>query len=131
MEKSKWHETRQAKMDELFKGKKFRIVDEFKSENPLATPLGYKIKSGYRLEQVGLPVDTVNEFVVGKSLLNTLVEKYQAVDRPEAKKRGRPKKQPLAQAKEWAARDIPNDAGPITQPGETYTNPNATQEFKG
>lgn len=126
-QKSKWHETRKARMDELFAGKKFRVVEEVKSDEPVATPLGYKVKSGYRLEQV----DGGSSFVVGKSLLNTLAEEYDAVEKPAPKKRGRPRKQPLEQAEEWAGRDIPNDAFPITQPGETYTNPNADEEFKG
>lgn len=130
-QKSKWHETRKARMDELFAGKKFRVVEEFKSDEPVATPLGYKVKSGYRLEQVGHLTRDVREIVVGKSLLNTLAEEYNAVEKPAPKKRGRPRKQPLEQAEEWAARNIPNDATPITQPGETYTNPNADEEFKG
>ncbi len=126
-QKSKWHETRKTRMDELFSGKKFRVVEAVKFDEPVATPLGYKVKSGYRLEQV----DGGDSFVVGKSLLNAIAEEYNAVEKPAPKKRGRPRKHPLEQAEEWAARDIPDDAYPITQPGETYTNPNADEEFKG
>lgn len=128
MTSSKWHETRKAKMDELFSGKSFRIVEEFNSDVAVATPLGYKIKNGYKLQEIG---EEVNYIVVGKSLLNTLAEEYNAVDKPEPKKRGRPKKEPLELAEEWANRDMSDDASPVTQPGPTYTNPNETQEFKG
>jgi hypothetical protein len=126
-QKSKWHETRKARLDELFTGKKFHIVGEFKSDEPVATPLGYKVKSGYRLE----PTEGGDTFVVGKSLLNTLADEYNAVEKPSPKRRGRPRKQPIEQAEEWAGRDIPGDASPITQPGQPLTNPNADEEFKG
>lgn len=124
---SKWHETRKARMDELFTGKKFRVVGEVSYDEAVATPLGYKVKNGYKLE----PENGGESFVVGKSLLNTLADEYDAVEKPEPKRRGRPKKEPLEQAEQWAARDIPNDAAPITQPGETYVNPNAEEEFRG
>jgi hypothetical protein len=126
-QKSKWHETRKARMDELFAGKQFRVIDEFKSDEPVATPLGYKVKSGYRLEEVG----GENIFVVGKSLLDSIADEYNAVEKPAPKRRGRPRKEPLAQAEEWAGRDMPGDASPVTQPGPAMTNPNADEEFKG
>lgn len=128
-QKTKWHETRKARMDELFSGKKFRVVEEFKSTEPVATPLGYKIKSGYRLAQVDTADGQVNEFLVGKSLLNSIAEDYNAVDKPEPKRRGRPRKQPLEQAEEWAGRDLPNDAGPVSQPGPALTNPNEDEHL--
>ena len=125
-QKSKWHETRKARMDELFKGKTFEIVKEFKSDEPVATPLGYKVKSGYELRS-----SDGDSVVVGKSLINTLADEYNAIEKPEAKKRGRPRKQPLEQAEQWAGRDMPNDAAPVTQPGETYINPNEDEHFEG
>jgi len=124
---SKWHTTRKARMDELFTGRKFEIVEKFKSDTALATPLGYKVNSGYKLRAVDGKNDP-QEFVVGKSLLATIADEYNAVDKPEAKKRGRPRKQPLEQAEQWADRDIPNDAQQITQAGPTYSNPNANEE---
>jgi hypothetical protein len=130
-QKSKWHETRKARLDELFEGKKFRVVEEFKSDEPVATPLGYKVKSGYKLREINHLTRDVREIVVGKSLLNKLADDYDAVDKPEPKRRGRPRKQPIEQAEEWAGRDIPDTAYPVTQPGETYVNPNANEEFKG
>jgi len=124
---SKWHTTRKARMDELFTGRKFEVVEDFKSKTSVATPLGYKVNSGYRLRAVD-GKDGLQDFIVGKSLLNTLADEYSAVDKPEAKKRGRPRKQPLEQAEQWASRDMPNDAQQITQAGPTYSNPNADEE---
>jgi len=124
---TKWHSTRKARMDELFAGKQFTVVEEFKSDEAVATPLGYKVKTGYRLA----PVDGGDSFVVGKSLLNTLADEYSAVEKPEPKRRGRPRKEPIEQAETWAGRDMPGDASPVTQPGETYVNPNETQHFEG
>lgn len=121
---SKWHETRQARMDELFSGKKFVVTEEFKNQEPQETPLGYKVKNGWRLEST----DGTMHIVVGKSLLNSLAEAG-AVAKPETRRRGRPcKEQPLEQAEQWASRDIPNDAQQITQAGPTYVNFNASQE---
>jgi hypothetical protein len=119
---SKWHATRDAKLKELFDGKKFTVVEEFKNEGPLKTPLGYKIKNGWHLAAT----DGSMECVVGKSLLNYLVDSG-AVEKPEAKKRGRPRKQPLEQAEEWASRDMPDDAQEVTQAGPTYVNPNSEE----
>jgi hypothetical protein len=126
-QKSKWHETRKARMDSLFAGRSYRVVEEKKFDTPQETPLGYKIKSGYIIESV----DGEQRFTVGKSLLNILADEYNAVEKPVAKKRGRPRKQPLEQAEEWAGRDISNDAGPITQPGPGLVNPNADERFEG
>jgi hypothetical protein len=120
---NKWHSTRKARMDELFAGRKFRVVEEVNSDEPLETPLGYKVKKGYRLE------DESGQIVVGKALLNQLAEDYNAVEKPEPKRRGRPRKEPLAQAEEWASRDMPDDAQQVTQAGPTYTNPNADEEM--
>jgi hypothetical protein len=125
-QKSNWHETRKARLDELFEGKKFHVVEEVNSDEPIATPLGYKVKSGYRLQSAD--GDTI---VVGKALLNTLAEDYGAVDKPAPKKRGRPKKQPIELAEDWAARDLPADASPITQPGPPLENPNEDEHFEG
>jgi hypothetical protein len=125
---SKWHSTRKARMDQLFAGRKFRVVEEVNSDEPLETPLGYKIKKGYRLQLVeGTFPGEVAEFYVGKALLNQLAEEYDAVDKPTPKKRGRPRKQPIEQAEEWASRDIPADAQQITQPGPTFSNPNESE----
>lgn len=124
---SKWHETRKARMDELFTGMKFEIVEEVDSDTPLATPLGYKINKGYRL----VSTDGGTDIYVGKALLNTLADDYDAVEKPAAKKRGRPRKQPIEQAEEWAGRELPGDASPITQPGPALVNPNADEEYKG
>jgi hypothetical protein len=121
---SKWHATRDARMKELFEGKKFTIVGEFKNEGPLTTPLGYKVKSGWHLAAT----DGSMECVVGKALLNKLVDTG-AVEKPAPKKRGRPRKeQPIEQAEPWASRDISDDSQQITQAGPTYLNPNASQE---
>src|SRR6187402_669989 len=120
---SKWHATREARMHSLFEGKKFTILEEFKHEEPQETPLGYKVSSGWRLEST----DGTMNIVVGKSLLNTLVDSG-AVDKPAPKKRGRPRKQPIEQAEQWANRDMPGDAQEVTQAGPTYVNPNASQE---
>lgn len=120
---SKWHETRKARMDELFKDKKFEIVEEATLDEPLETPLGYKTKKGFWLR-------SGNEKIwVGKALLSQIADEYNAVDKPEPKRRGRPRKQPLAQAESWASRDMPDDAQQVTQAGPTYTNPNASEEF--
>ena len=128
-QKTKWHETRKSRLDELFKGKKFEIREEFKSDEPVATPLGYKIKSGYRIVEVGKLTRDYVEYFIGKSLVKILADEYDAIEKPAAKKRGRPRKQPLEQAEEWADRDIPDDAGPITQPGPTYGNPNEDEHL--
>lgn len=126
---NKWHSTRKARMDELFAGRKFRIIDEVNSEEPLETPLGYKIKKGYRLELVeGSFPGEVADIYVGKALLNQLADEYNAVEKPEPKRRGRPRKKPLEQAEQWTSRDMPDDAQQITQAGPTYTNPNESQE---
>jgi hypothetical protein len=130
-QKSKWHDTRKARLDELFTGRKFRIVEEFKFDEPVATPLGYKVKSGYRIEQVDSTDGEVAEYFIGKSLLNTLANDYAAVDKPEPKRRGRPRKDPLERAEAWAARKLPGDASPLTQPGPAQVNPNASEEFRG
>ncbi len=127
---NKWHSTRKARMDELFAGRKFRIVEEFTSDEPLETPLGYKVKKGYRLQEVeGNEPREVSEFVVGKALLNQLADDYNAVEKPAPKRRGRPRKKPLEQAEECASRDMPDDAQQITHAGPTYTNPNSEEEF--
>src|SRR4051812_10193912 len=123
---SKWHETRKARMDSLFSGKKYVLVEKKKFDTPQQTPLGYKVKSGYVIKSA----DGDQTFVVGKSLLNTLADEYNAIEKPEKAKRGRPRKQPLEQAEVWADRDMPNDASPVTQAGPTYTNPNSDEEFK-
>jgi hypothetical protein len=130
-QKSKWHETRKARLDELFKGKKFEIREEFKVDEPVATPLGYKIKTGYRIVEVGKLTRDYVEYYVGKSLLDILVEEYAAVEKPQPRRRGRPRKQPIEQAEDWASRDTPDDAQQITQPGEPLINPNADEEYKG
>lgn len=130
-QKSKWHETRKARLDELFKGKKFVVREEFKFDEPVATPLGYTIKSGYSIVEVDKLTRDHVEYFVGKSLLNILVEEYAAVEKPAPKRRGRPRKQPIEQAEEWASRDISDDAQQITQPGEPLVNPNADEEYKG
>ena len=121
---SKWHATREARMKELFDGKQFTVESEFKNEEPQETPLGYKVKSGWRL----VSTDGSMHIVVGKSLLNKLADSG-AVEKPATRKRGRPRKeQPLEQAEQWASRDIPDDAQQITQAGPTYDNPNADQK---
>jgi hypothetical protein len=120
---SKWHETRAARIKDLFDGKKFTVESEFKNEEPQETPLGYKVKSGWRL----VSTDGTMRIVVGKALLNRLADSG-AVDKPEGRKRGRPRKQPLEQAEQWASRDMPDDAQQVTQAGPTYTNPNADQK---
>jgi hypothetical protein len=120
-------------MDELFSGKKFTVVEEVNLDEPRATPLGYKVKKGFRL----VATDGTADIIVGKALLQQMHENYDAVeDMPQPKKRGRPRKeevvvdttQPIEQAEEWANRDLPDDASPITQAGPTYTNPNESQE---
>ncbi len=124
-QKSKWHATREARMDELFSGRRYNIVEEKKFDSPQETPLGYKVTSGYVIEST----DGEQKFVVGKSLINTLAEKYNALEKPTPKKRGRPRKEPLEQAETWANRDMPNDAYPVTQTGPTYPNPNENQHM--
>lgn len=119
----KWHATRKSRMDELFSGKHYDIVSEDILDEPLETPLGYKTKKGYWLQD-----QNSDRIWVGESLLNTLSEDYKAVTRPAPKKKGRPRKQPIDQAQVWASRDIPNDAEQITQAGPTYINPNENQE---
>lgn len=124
---SKWHETRKARMDELFAGKRFDIVEEVNSDTPVETPLGYKVNKGYRLKST----DGSMDIVVGRALLNQIADDYNGVTKPEAKKRGRPRKKPLELAEEWAGRDIPSDAQQITQPGSTMTNPNEDEHYEG
>lgn len=119
----KWHETRKAKLDELFEGQKFDVVEEFHSDVPVTTVLGYKTKNGYYLS------DGTDKIAVGKTLLKQIAEQYGAVELPEPKRRGRPKKQLLEQAEQWADRDMPNDAQQVTQAGPTYVNPNSDQSL--
>jgi hypothetical protein len=126
-QKSKWHDTRKARMDKLFAGKQYDVAEEVNSDTPIETPLGYKIKKGYRL----IERDGDASIYVGKSLLNTLADEYKAVEKPTSKKRGRPRKQPIEQAEEWAGRDLPENATPVTQPGETYSNPNEDEHLEG
>jgi hypothetical protein len=128
-QKAKWHETRKARMDELFKGKKFQIEEEVKFDEPVATPLGYKIKSGYRIVEIDKLTRDYVEYFVGKSLVKILADEYDAIEKPAAKKRGRPRKQPLEQAEEWAGRDIQDTAWPITQPGPALDNPNEDEHL--
>ncbi len=122
---SKWHKTRKDKMDSLFRGKKYRIVEEVNSDTPLTTPLGYKINKGYLLKSGD------EEIYVGKALLNQLADDYGAVEKPQSKKRGRPAKSPVAQEEVWNNRSVPDDAQQITQPGPTYANPNENQHLEG
>lgn len=124
-QKDKWRATRQARMDELFKNRQYRLVEEKSFSEPQETPLGYTVKHGYVIESL----DGEQKFVVGKSILNALAEDYRAIDLPPAKRRGRPKHDTLEVASEWADRKIPSDAAPITQPGPTYTNPNEDEKF--
>jgi hypothetical protein len=119
---TKWHDTRKARMDKLFSGKHYEIVEEVKSSTPLTTPLGYKINKGYLLQSGD------EKIYVGKALLRQLADEYGAVSKPEPKKRGRPSKT-IARAENWAKRDIPDDAQQITQPGSTYFNPNQDQHL--
>lgn len=121
----KWHNTRKTRLDNLFSGRKFEVVEKFRNEDPQTTPLGYKVNSGYRLKDT----ETNEVIVVGKSLLDILAENYDAVEKPAPAKRGRPRKQPIEQAEVWAGREIPNDAQQITQPGEPLINPNADESF--
>ena len=123
-QKSKWQQTRKARMDELFAGKHFEIVAPFDFNTPVKSPLGYKVSKGYTLSDDG--GQTV--IYVGKTLLKQIADEYSAVELPEPKKRGRPRKQPLEQAEQWANRDMPDDAQQVTQPGPTYVNPNANEE---
>lgn len=122
-QKGKWHETRKARLDELVSGKRFEVVEKVRLDTAVETPLGYKLKQGYRVRST----DGSAEFYAGKALIDTLVNDYGVMDKPESAKRGRPKKQPIAQAEQWAGRDMPSDASPVTQPGATYTNPNADE----
>jgi len=116
----KWHETRKARMDQLFKDKKYVVVEEATLDEPQETPLGYKTKKGYWLQS------GQEKVWVGKALLKQLAEEYDAVELPAPKRRGRPRKeQPLEQAEQWVSRDMPNDAQQITQAGPTFVNPNA------
>lgn len=124
-QKDKWRATRQARMDELFKDRQYRLVESKSFDEPKETPLGYTVKHGYVVESV----DGEQKFVVGKSLLNILANEYHAIDLPPAKRRGRPKHDTLDLASEWASRDVPDDASPVTQPGPTYTNPNEDEKF--
>jgi hypothetical protein len=119
---SKWHTTRDAKLKEVFGDKQFTVVEEFKNQDPQATPLGYKVKSGWRLAAT----DGSMECVVGKALLNYLADSGK-VEKPAAKKRGRPRKSPVQQAEQWASRDIPDDAQQVSQAGPTYVNPNSEE----
>lgn len=124
-QKSKWQATRKAKMDELFTGHKYKIVNEFSSEEPKKTPLGYTVKNGFVIEST----DGTQRFYVGKSIINILADNYNAITKPEPKKRGRPKRGTLEQASEWANREMPADAQQVTQAGPTYSNPNENQQL--
>lgn len=124
-QKSKWQATRKAKMDELFTGKQYKIVDEFSSEEPMKTPLGYTVKNGFVIESL----DGSQRFHVGKSIINILADDYKAITKPEKKRRGRPRRDTLEQAAEWADRDIPSDAQQLTQAGPTYPNPNKDEQL--
>lgn len=125
----KWHATRKARMDELFTGKRYTIMSEETLDEPLETPLGYKAKKGYWLRNEE-PDGSSTKIWVGKTLLNQIADEYNAVDKPEPKKRGRPRKpETVEQAEEFASREIPSDAQQLTQPGPTYANPNSDQSL--
>jgi hypothetical protein len=125
----KWHATRKARADELFSGRKFEVISEETFDNSMTTPLGYKVKKGYKLRSVD-GKEGLQEFIVGKTLLNQIADEYNAVDKPEPKRRGRPRKaETVEQAEKFADREIPADAQQITQPGPTWANPNSDQSL--
>lgn len=74
-------ESRQAKMDALFKDKKFEIVKEVNlpQGQHFVTPLGNKGRNGFVVKEVG----TDNQFAVGATTLKLMAETYGAVTLPE------------------------------------------------
>lgn len=84
--------SRQVKLDELFKGKKFTITREIHLEGDerFETPFGNKGRHGFALQEVGNPA---NEFIVGESMLALVARDYQAVEVPVKERKRRTKDQ--------------------------------------
>lgn len=81
--------TKNRKLDETFKGRKFEIVREIHlaSDQVFQTRFGNKARHGYVIRDV----ETGEEMVVGNNLLRLINQRYQAVELP-VRRRGRPPK---------------------------------------
>jgi hypothetical protein len=87
--------TRQQKMDELFRGKKYEIFKEvhLEGDNRFETPFGNKGRHGFALREVGNPD---NKFIVGATMLQQVAEQYGAVEVPAKDRKRRTKEQKAA-----------------------------------
>jgi hypothetical protein len=77
---------RKAKMDELFAGKKFTILQEIhlNGDERFVTPFGNKGRNGYAISEEGNPS---NRFIVGATVLKQAAAEYGAVTLPEPKRK--------------------------------------------
>lgn len=71
--------TRKQKMDELFAGKSFDIVEEvhLEGEDRFVTPFGNKGRNGFMLAEVGNPNNT---FIIGETMLKQVETDYKAIN---------------------------------------------------
>lgn len=82
---------RQAKMDELYKGQRYKIIKEIHMEGDerFQTPFGNKGRHGFALENES----TGERHVVGASMLQLIADTYGAVDVPAKERKRRTKEQ--------------------------------------
>ena len=80
--------TRKLKMDQLFAGRRFKIVQvvSLGGEDRFVTPFGNKGRRGYVLAEEGNPG---NSFYVGETVLGQAAREYDAVELPEKRRRRR------------------------------------------
>jgi hypothetical protein len=83
---------RHKRLVDLFAGRKFVILREvhLPEDELFRTPLGHTGRNGWLVQEIGNPE---NSFIVGLSLLKLMHNKFDAIDLPAPKPRGRPKKQ--------------------------------------
>lgn len=77
---------RKAKMDELFEGKKFTILQEIhlNGDERFVTPFGNKGRNGFAISEDGNPS---NRFIIGATVLKQVAAEYGAVTLPEPKRK--------------------------------------------
>lgn len=116
-------ETRQGKMDALFKGKKYKIAKEIKleGEDRFVTPFGNKGRNGFALQLVsGEPAviddKKLDKFIIGETMLKQVHTEYDAIEGglPEKPRKRRTKEQKAADdakaAEEKAAKAAAKEA---------------------
>jgi hypothetical protein len=87
--------TRKQKMDELFSGKRFEIVQEIHLEGDqrFETPFGNKGRHGFHLRPEGT---TDKGFIVGATMLEQIASEYGAGTLPAKERKRRTKEQKAA-----------------------------------